>query len=87
MDGVARGTQVKLYTRQCSGIRGFHRGSFAMPISVQFALYTEIMAFIIVVEITCYKDWFPMWFKTDFQLLVLKVSTKSIYVPWKLRNR
>lgn len=88
VDGAAKGSPG---AATCAGVfrnyRGFHRGSFAKPIGVQFALFAEIMAFIIAVDIACHKGWFPIWFETDSELLVIKVTSKTMDVPWRLRNK
>lgn len=67
--------------------RGFSRGSLAVPLGIQIALYTEILGSINVVDLASFKGRFPFWIEIDSSLLVSKVTSKSIDVPWKRRLR
>lgn len=67
--------------------RGFLRGSFVKPLGQCCALHAELMAFVLAVEIASKKNWFPVWFESDSQLLVRKVKSLSTEVPWKIKNK
>lgn len=85
-DGAARG---QLGAATCGGVfhmsRGFVKGSFSMPLSVQIANLVEFMGLICDVELVNIKDWFPLWIETDSLVLVSEVKSQSLDVPWKLR--
>lgn len=58
-----------------------------MPLGNQKALYTELVAFMIAVEVMVHKGWFPIWFESDSEILVTKVRTRSMDLSWRLRSR
>lgn len=67
--------------------RGFPKGSFAMPLGVQNSIFARIKGFIIAVEIVENKGWFPLWIGTDSFVLVSKVTSNIMNVPWRFRVR
>lgn len=65
--------------------RGFIKGSFSMPLGVQIALFVELIGLIRDVELAIIKDWFLLWIDTDSLVLVSKVKSHLLDVPWRLR--
>lgn len=45
------------------------------------AIFAELMAFIISVEISLHVNCFPMWFESNSKVLVLKVTSLSMDMP------
>lgn len=58
-----------------------------MPLGVHNAIFTELMAFMLVVEITDNRGWFPMWFASDSEILLHKVLQKSDVVPLVIKTK
>lgn len=88
MDGASRGNPG--YTIVGGVFRNFKallRGCFVMPLGNQTKFYAEVVAFMISVEITPNKNWFPMWFESDSEILVSEVRSRSMNVPWRLKAR
>lgn len=60
---------------------------FAVPLGIQTTIYSEILSFIHAVELSMINNWFPLCIETNSALLVGKVISHSIDVPWQLRVR
>ncbi|KAL5729274.1 hypothetical protein ACHQM5_002248 [Ranunculus cassubicifolius] len=75
----------------CGGIfrtsRGFVRGSFAWNIGIETSTVAELCGFIKMIELASLKSWFLLWVKTDSQVLLAKVRSKSKDVPYQLRAK
>ncbi|GAU13161.1 hypothetical protein TSUD_179040 [Trifolium subterraneum] len=66
-------------------IASFH-GFSAKKLAIVSILHTEIIAIILVIEITPNKGWNNVWIKSDSQAALCTFGNHEV-VPWDLRNR
>lgn len=61
-------------------------GGFASNIHYSSVLYAELMAIIIVMEVSVSKCWNNIWIESDSQVVIREIMNNDI-VHWDLLNR
>lgn len=87
-DGASRGNRgIASSGGMFRNYRGFVRGCFSLTLGVNSAIYVEMMAFMVAVEIMTHKKWCLLWLESNSMILVDKVFKRSDHAPWRNKMR
>lgn len=64
-----------------------HFGSFVVKVDNYNSLKAELTGAITAIKIAHENNWRKIWLETDFKLVVQAFSSKSLTVPWQIRQR